>query len=138
MLTEKLESEDKIEKIDLEMFTIFKFGIPCNSHILPEAVKKLPQLMARRNELMTGYCKVNRKNYYRIFLMFTNNDDFQVACPKTELFEVRDKNGKVLESANNSAGIYSLLQSLPPLEPTIERRLIYGVKGKTIILACPG
>ncbi|CAH1176230.1 unnamed protein product [Phaedon cochleariae] len=109
---------DEITNVDLELFSIFQFGIPCNSHILPAAIKELPQVKTRHNEIMIGYCKVN--------------------CPKNEIFEVKDKNGKVIEKANNTAGIYSLLQPLPPLEPPIERRTTYGVKGKTIVLTCPG
>lgn len=59
-------------------------------------------------------------------------------CPKNEVFEVRDKHGKVIEQANNSAGIYSMLQGLPNLEPPIERQLLYGVKGKDVVIICPG
>lgn len=54
------------------------------------------------------------------------------------IFEVRDKDGNVIETANNSAGIYSMLQGLPPVEPPVERRLQYENWGEHIALSCPG
>ncbi|CAG9766407.1 unnamed protein product [Ceutorhynchus assimilis] len=87
-----------------ELFNIFKYGIPCQSHILPNAIRQIPE----------------------------------TKCPEGQVFEIRDKDGKVLERANNSDGIYSLTQKLPPLEPTVERQVQYGVKGKDIVLECPG
>nr|CAI5833635.1 unnamed protein product [Callosobruchus analis] len=115
---DETEFGSEVTPIDLELFTVFKYGIPCKSHILPTAIKDLPQVKARNNEVMVGYCKVE--------------------CPKEGVFEILDKDGKVIEKANNSAGIYSLMQELPPLEPDVERILVYAVKGKPIVLACPG
>ncbi|KAG5886478.1 hypothetical protein JTB14_026738 [Gonioctena quinquepunctata] len=111
-------ASDDITNVDLELFGVFQFGIPCNSHILPQAIRNLPQVISRQNEIMVGYCRIK--------------------CPVNEVFEIKDKNGNVIEKANNSAGIYSILQPLPPMEPTVERQLFYGVKGKTIVLSCPG
>lgn len=54
------------------------------------------------------------------------------------MFEVRDKEGRVIERANNSAGIYSMLQGLPPVEPEVERRLQYEDWGRYVTLSCPG
>lgn len=54
------------------------------------------------------------------------------------MFEVRDKDGNIIERANNSEGIYSLSQKLPPLEPPTERRSQYEEKGEDLILECPG
>ncbi|KAH1006834.1 hypothetical protein HUJ05_007527 [Dendroctonus ponderosae] len=101
-----------------EIFQIFKYGIPCQSHILPPEVRRLPAVQARRNEIMTGFCHVK--------------------CPENLVFEVRDKEGKVIERADNSEGIYSLSQKLPPMEPSTERRLQYEAKGKDLVLECPG
>ncbi|VEN61614.1 unnamed protein product [Callosobruchus maculatus] len=80
--------------------------------------------IGRKHKL--GYCTIFSKEYR------------EVECPKEGVFEILDKEGKVIEKANNSAGIYSLMQELPPLEPDVERILIYAVKGKPIVLACPG
>lgn len=113
-------SEDDKEALlpDLQLFVIFKFGIPCRSHILPKYFQDLPEVKKRKNEMMTGYCKER--------------------CPSNSIFEVRDTHGKVLERANNSEGIYSMLQPLPPLEPPVQRKLQYAVKSQHITVQCPG
>lgn len=85
---------------------------------MPKSFKELPEIKARNTEIMIGYCKTR--------------------CPKPKLFEVKDQAGRVLEIANNSAGVYSMLQPLPPLEPTIRRVVEYYNSGNKIILACPG
>lgn len=46
--------------------------------------------------------------------------------------------GNVIEKANNSAGIYSLAQGLPPIEPAVERRLQYAEAETEVVLNCPG
>lgn len=51
---------------------------------------------------------------------------------------MKDKFGNIIEKANNSAGIYSLAQGLPPIEPYIERRLQYEETNTDVILKCPG
>ncbi|XP_057655433.1 uncharacterized protein LOC130893390 [Diorhabda carinulata] len=107
-----------VQNADFELFNVFKFGIPCNSHIMPISIGELPPVRTRNNEIITGFCKLK--------------------CPTNEIFLVKDKHGNVIEKANNSAGIYSMLQPLPPLEPPVARQVIYGVKGKSIILSCPG
>lgn len=107
-----------VSKVDMELIKMFKFGIPCRSHILPRSLAILPKIAQRKDEIMTGFCKT--------------------LCPESVVFEVKDKNGKVIERANNSAGIYSMLQGLPPLEPPVERRLRYERKGDDIVLVCPG
>lgn len=48
-----------IKDSDLELFDIFRYGIPCNSHILPNSIKEHPPVKNRKNEIMTGYCQVN-------------------------------------------------------------------------------
>lgn len=54
------------------------------------------------------------------------------------MFLLKDKNGNVIEEANNTAGIYSMSQGLPAIEPSVERILQYEKKGSDIILGCPG
>lgn len=59
-------------------------------------------------------------------------------CPKNEVYIVKDKKGNVIETANNSEGIYSMTQELPPLDPPVERLLQFGSVNKDIVLTCPG
>ena len=62
----------------------------------------------------------------------------QKKCRKDVIFEVRDKMGNILESANNSAGIFSMIQEMPKLLPSIARNVIYEKHNKKIELVCPG
>lgn len=62
----------------------------------------------------------------------------QKKCQRNIIFEVRDEKGNVLESANNSAGIYSMIQGIPQLLPSITRNVIYEKYNKKIKLVCPG
>jgi hypothetical protein len=50
-----------------------------------------------------------------------------------------DEKGEVLEIANNSAGIYSTLQGVPPVPPPIERTTLYeDTSTDKITIRCPG
>jgi len=62
----------------------------------------------------------------------------QKKCPKHVIFEVRDEKGNILESANNSAGIFSMIQGMPEPLPSIARSVIYEKHNKKIKLVCPG
>lgn len=62
----------------------------------------------------------------------------QKKCQKNMIFEVRDERGNILESANNSAGIYSMIQGIPQPLPSITRNVIYEKYNKKIKLICPG
>ncbi|KAL1501934.1 hypothetical protein ABEB36_007161 [Hypothenemus hampei] len=114
--SKKSRSKRMAESQNEDLFDIFIYGIPCHSYILPEKIKQVARI--RKNEMMTGFCNTK--------------------CPEKKVFEVRDRNGRVLEQADNSKGIYSLRQQLPPIEPTVERRLQYERKGSDIVLECPG
>ncbi|XP_045468451.1 Ig-like V-type domain-containing protein FAM187A [Harmonia axyridis] len=102
----------------LELLKLFPAGIPCTSHILPEDIKSLPDVRNRKDEIMIGFC--------------------QEKCKDEAVYEVKDANGNVLEQANNSAGIYSMLQGMPPAEPHIEKSLEYRKAHSDIVLSCPG
>ncbi|KAJ3650230.1 hypothetical protein Zmor_021929 [Zophobas morio] len=107
-----------IPQKDYELLQIFKFGISCQSHLLPHSVKLINAVATSKNQVMSGYCKTS--------------------CPENKVFEVRDKNGNVIERANNSAGIYSVLQGIPSIQPSVTRFLQYEEKGKHVVLSCPG
>lgn len=62
----------------------------------------------------------------------------KIYCTKEKIFEVKDKNGNIIEKVNNSDGIYSVLQGIPPIKPEIAKRLQYETNGKDIVLTCPG
>lgn len=53
------------------------------------------------------------------------------------IFQVRDEKNNVLESANNSAGIYSMIQGIPEAL-SVTRVVIYEKHNKKIRLVCPG
>lgn len=62
----------------------------------------------------------------------------QKKCQKNMIFEVRDERGNILENANNSAGIYSIIQGMPHPLPSITHNVIYEKYNKKIKLVCPG
>ena len=63
----------------------------------------------------------------------------QEPCPRATIFEVVDEKGNILETANNSAGIYSTLQGVPLLPPPIERTTLYeDTNTYQITIRCPG
>lgn len=57
--TESTTSNANVTDTDLELLRIFKDGIPCHSHIIPESIKNLQLVKQRSNEVMTGYCRVS-------------------------------------------------------------------------------
>ncbi|XP_020281749.1 uncharacterized protein LOC109853763 [Pseudomyrmex gracilis] len=97
---------------------LFKNTLPCKSKFVPKQIQTIPAIRNRTTEVMRQYCKKK--------------------CRKQAIFEVRDEKGNVLERANNSAGIYSLIQGIPQLLPSVERNIIYAKRNKKIKLVCPG
>lgn len=51
---------------------------------------------------------------------------------------MRDEKGNILESANNSAGIFSMIQEMPEPLPSTARSVVYEKHDKKIKLVCPG
>lgn len=58
-------------------------------------------------------------------------------CPSDVIVEVIDKNGRVIETYNNTAGEYYALQNLPSLPVHTELITVYADIGKSFILSCP-
>nr|XP_033195154.1 uncharacterized protein LOC117159428 [Bombus vancouverensis nearcticus] len=104
---------DKIKMV----LRLFRNKIPCKSKYLPKALD-ISNIKDRKTEIMVRYCKIK--------------------CPENIIFEVRDKKGNVLESANNSAGIYSMVQGMPAPSPPVIRTTIYQKHDKKAVLVCPG
>ncbi|PSN53923.1 hypothetical protein C0J52_02451 [Blattella germanica] len=94
---------------ELTMLILFRKGIPCRSVLLQSKVKAIPEVHKRKSEIMIGFCKYQN-------LLFQ-----QEPCPGDVIFEVLDNKGKIVESANNSAGIFSTLQGIPPMRKIILR-----------------
>ncbi|XP_018367534.1 PREDICTED: Ig-like V-type domain-containing protein FAM187A [Trachymyrmex cornetzi] len=86
--------------------------------IKKEQVRLIPAIKNKKIEIMKQYCKKK--------------------CRKDIIFEVRDKKGNILESANNSAGIFSMIQEMPEPLPSIARIVVYEKHNKNIKLVCPG
>ncbi|XP_076658403.1 uncharacterized protein LOC143362275 [Halictus rubicundus] len=110
-------NEDFITKFKVTL-RVFRNELPCKSEYVPKEILDIPEIKNRKTELMIKYCKVK--------------------CSKNEVFEVRDKNGNVLESANNSAGIYSIVQGMPIPPPPVIRTVIFQKYKTKAILICPG
>ena len=50
-----------------------------------------------------------------------------------------NEKGEVVEEVNNSAGIYSMLQGMPSISPSIQRRTIFeDTNTYKVIIRCPG
>ncbi|XP_076247479.1 uncharacterized protein LOC143187268 [Calliopsis andreniformis] len=97
---------------------IFRNSLPCKSKYLPKEILNHPDVISRKTEMMIRYCKIK--------------------CSENVIFEVRDKQGRILESANNSAGIYSMVQGIPIPSPPVIRTVVYEKYKKKGTLACPG
>ncbi|XP_076664382.1 uncharacterized protein LOC143366843 [Andrena cerasifolii] len=109
--------ESVINKIRTSL-NVFRNKLACNSKYVPKEILELPDIKSRKTEIMTRYCKIK--------------------CTGNEIFEVRNKQGQVLESANNSAGIYAMVQGMPIPEPPVIRTVIYQKFKKKATLMCPG
>ncbi|KAG5333106.1 F187B protein, partial [Acromyrmex charruanus] len=107
-----------LEMSDHKSFINKRNKLPCKSRFLPEQVRLIPIIKNKKIEIMRQYCKKK--------------------CRKDVIFEVRDNMGNILESANNSAGIFSMIQEMPKPLPSIARNVIYEKHNKKIKLVCPG
>ncbi|XP_078036687.1 uncharacterized protein LOC144469868 [Augochlora pura] len=110
-------NKNVITKIKMAL-RVFRNQLPCKSEYIPKEFLDIPDVKNRKTELMIKFCKVK--------------------CSKNEIFEVRDRNGNVLESANNSAGIYSVVQGMPIPSPPVMRTVIFKKYETKAILICPG
>lgn len=112
---------------------------------MPKVLQDIEEIKNRKSEIMVRFCKVMSCNDF-FFSLFdvvyqffeTRCECLKVKCKENTIFEVRDKSGNVLESANNSAGIYSMLQGLPEPPPTPTRLTIYEKHGAKTTIKCPG
>ncbi|XP_035216454.1 Ig-like V-type domain-containing protein FAM187A, partial [Stegodyphus dumicola] len=104
---------------DTELFNEYKSGLPCRSSLLPGEIRNLSAICNMKSEFVIGFCKI--------------------PCPSAaSIVVVTDKNGKVLDTVDNSQGVYSMQQPLPPLPELVRRRTVYEELDKSIILTCPG
>ncbi|KYN32604.1 hypothetical protein ALC56_13085 [Trachymyrmex septentrionalis] len=119
IITDLREAASQLTKVQVKtVLMLFKNKLPCKSRFLPKQVRLIPAIKNKKIEIMRQYCKKK--------------------CRKDIIFEVRDKKGNILESANNSAGIFSMIQEMPEPLPSIARSVIYEKHNKKIKLVCPG
>ncbi|XP_066603912.1 Ig-like V-type domain-containing protein FAM187A [Prorops nasuta] len=114
----KIKSEENAKAEMHQALSVFHNELPCKSIFTPARIQLIPDVQERKIEIMIRYCKIE--------------------CPKNVIFEVRDKNGNILESANNSAGIFSMAQEIPKPAPMAVRITLYYRHDKMIKLICPG
>lgn len=134
--TLKVSVKFNISSEDMEILRVFKYGVPCRSHILPHLFKNIAEVGSRPSEMLTGLCKV-RESAVFVSRAYTGVI-LQGSCPRARVFVVKDADGRVLETANNSAGVYSMAQGPPPAQPDVQRTLLYQETDSTITLVCPG
>lgn len=115
---EEQSNNDKLKEMAERVLLFFGNKIPCRSKYTPEEIQEIPEIKHRRTEVETKFCKPK--------------------CEKNLVFEVRDEKGNILESANNSAGVYSMIQGMPEVLPNIERITLYMRHNKKGELQCPG
>ncbi|XP_074093779.1 uncharacterized protein LOC141524033 [Cotesia typhae] len=122
-VNERLTEEEKIshrrlKRLAKNVLKMFQNKLPCRSSFTPRLIQEIPEIKNRKTEIMKKFCKVK--------------------CPTDTIYEVRDRNGKVIETANNSAGIFSLAQGIPELQPSVKRVTLYEKHGYSLNLKCPG
>ncbi|XP_043678667.1 uncharacterized protein LOC122634121 [Vespula pensylvanica] len=100
------------------LFYVFQNKLPCKFRYIPNHIRKHIIIKQRKIEMMIKYCKKN--------------------CSNDVVFEVYNKVGKIIESANNSANIYSMIQKIPSLVPEVTRTILYGTINKKMQIKCPG
>ncbi|KAF6209782.1 hypothetical protein GE061_015532 [Apolygus lucorum] len=99
------------------ILSLFVYGLPCRSLLLPKFIREKPEVLGRANEIMMGLCKV--------------------PCVD-EIFEVRNDEGKIVLMVNNSAGLFSTLQVPPKLPPMVVRQIKWPLVGQPFTVTCPG
>ncbi|XP_063980446.1 uncharacterized protein LOC135164200 [Diachasmimorpha longicaudata] len=117
-IEEPVHSDTDLNSLIEKVLIFFGNKLPCRSFYTPKKIQELPQIKQRMNEVMRKFCKVK--------------------CQKDVIFEIRDKNGNVIESANNSAGVYSVLQGVPDPLPPVQRETLYTKHNSKVELTCPG
>nr|XP_021002966.2 Ig-like V-type domain-containing protein FAM187A [Parasteatoda tepidariorum] len=105
--------------VDTQILNEYKKGIPCRSHLLPEPIRNLPAVIDKKSEFVVGFCKIPCASFGGII-------------------SVTDQTGAVIDTVDNSKGVYSLHQPLPPLPALVSRRTLHEEVGKSIMMTCPG
>ncbi|KAG8185084.1 hypothetical protein JTE90_029697 [Oedothorax gibbosus] len=115
----KIDPFAPTKPVDTQVLNEYRKGIPCRSSLLPNVIKDLAVVHELKSEFMIGFCKV--------------------PCPLgVGIVTVTDKDGAVLDTVDNSQGVYSMHQPLPKLPALVKRATVYEEIGKNVILSCPG
>ncbi|XP_057322442.1 uncharacterized protein LOC130665847 isoform X2 [Microplitis mediator] len=118
LTTEEKISRERLKRLARKVLRMFQNQLPCRSSFTPRKIKEIYEIKTRKTEIMKKFCKVK--------------------CPHNVVYEVRDRNGRVIETANNSAGIFSLAQGVPEIQPSVKRITLYENHGYSLKLKCPG
>lgn len=120
----------------------FETGIPYTSSILNSldhlsydiAKRRATRVMVEKCEVIITYLYfASAKNIF-----IKNLFCCKVKCNNDETFEIKDIKGNVKEIVNNSAGIYSPLQTMPELPPKVETLVITVFSNDRLNVTCPG
>ncbi|XP_054706979.1 Ig-like V-type domain-containing protein FAM187A [Uloborus diversus] len=115
----KLDPSKPSKPVDSPLFSEYRKGIPCRSSLLPKKIRDLSIVVNTKSEFVIGFC--------------------QIPCPsESGIVVVTDSSGKMLDTVDNSQGIYSMQQPLPPLPDLVKRKTLYGEEGSPILMTCPG
>ncbi|CAG9564298.1 unnamed protein product [Danaus chrysippus] len=123
-----------------KLFEVYPDGIPCRSRILPPSIRNMLSVQQRPNEIMLGLCRI--KIWFVTYPLNVSSDvgstnSIQVQC-KEAIVNIRSQSGDIIESVNNTAGVYSLHQN-PQLQPPLPaRRIMYVEPGERVIIICYG
>lgn len=115
----KFNPNEPSKPVDSLMLNEYKKGIPCRSKLLPQEIRDLSIIASTESEFAIGFCKI--------------------PCPPSAgIVVITDASGKVVDTVDNSQGVYSMQQPLPDLPSLAKRRTLYEAVDKSILMACPG
>ncbi|GFT50363.1 uncharacterized protein NPIL_151701 [Nephila pilipes] len=115
----KIDSISPTKPVDTQILREYKKGIPCRSKLLPAPLRNLSIIKNTKSEFMVGFCKI--------------------PCPsEASIVVVTDKTGAVVDTVDNSKGIFSMHQPLPNLPALAKRTTLYEELESSVILTCPG
>ncbi|GIY87201.1 uncharacterized protein CDAR_498471, partial [Caerostris darwini] len=115
----KMSLVSPAKPVDTQILKEYRDGLPCRSSLLPKAIRELPKIQSAKSEFMIGFCKIPCR-------------------PDASIAVITDKTGAVVDTVDNSQGVYSMHQPLPKLPALAKRTTVYEELGSSIMMTCPG
>ncbi|GIX95388.1 uncharacterized protein CDAR_178321 [Caerostris darwini] len=115
----KMNLVSPAKPVDTQILKEYRDGLPCRSSLLPKAIRELPKIQSAKSEFMIGFCKIPCR-------------------PDASIAVITDKTGAVVDTVDNSQGVYSMHQPLPKLPALAKRTTVYEELGSSIMMTCPG